>query len=261
MKKFILGILCGLIISGGIVYAASIFASDIDYDNSNSHLKKDNNQDVTNVQEAIDALYAKANSGGSSMPVICTFDSNNYVSQANKDNHLSEGTKYYCEVGDNIYDYFYVLTVNPNSVDLLLSHNLSNVNVNFQNAIEYFRSGNGTLLKNSWSNVINVDLPTIYSIVDNMYNKGNGWNSYDSSIREHCFATHTRDLNSSPWCNLTTNEPYMWMAGGDGYWTNDIVNDYSSAWYIHSSGMIDTMRFQYSLGIRPVITVLKSQLN
>lgn len=60
-KYTITTFILGLIISGGIVYAANIFASDIAYDNSKSHLKDSSNQDVTYVQDAVDALYTKVN--------------------------------------------------------------------------------------------------------------------------------------------------------------------------------------------------------
>ena len=54
-KKLVLGILIGTIISGTIVYAATITASNIAYNNSQSGLQ------ATNTQAAIDELKAKAN--------------------------------------------------------------------------------------------------------------------------------------------------------------------------------------------------------
>lgn len=53
----------GVILSGTVVYAAIYRAQDISYDNTNSNLVDDNNN-VTNVQDAIDVLYDKANKGG-----------------------------------------------------------------------------------------------------------------------------------------------------------------------------------------------------
>ena len=53
-KRFLLGILVGLLISGGSVYAASIISKDVSYDNSSSKLTS------TNVQGAIDELYKTA---------------------------------------------------------------------------------------------------------------------------------------------------------------------------------------------------------
>ena len=53
-KRFLLGILVGLLISSGSVYAASIISKDVSYDNSSSKLTS------TNVQGAIDELYKTA---------------------------------------------------------------------------------------------------------------------------------------------------------------------------------------------------------
>ena len=72
MKKIILGFILGIIITGTVVYAGSLIARDIDYDNTSSGLKDTNNQDVDNVQDAIDALYAKANTSNSDTLTINT---------------------------------------------------------------------------------------------------------------------------------------------------------------------------------------------
>ena len=61
MKKIIIGLVLGIILSGTIAYAGTMLARDVDYDNTNSQLKDANNQNVDNVQDAIDALYTKAN--------------------------------------------------------------------------------------------------------------------------------------------------------------------------------------------------------
>ena len=53
-KRFLLGMLVGLLISGGSVYAVSIISKDVSYDNSSSKLTS------TNVQGAIDELYKTA---------------------------------------------------------------------------------------------------------------------------------------------------------------------------------------------------------
>lgn len=60
-SKVVLAFIAGVILSGGIVYAATITASTISYDNTSSGLKKANGQDVTTAQEAIDVLTEKAN--------------------------------------------------------------------------------------------------------------------------------------------------------------------------------------------------------
>ena len=54
MKKYLIGILSGLIIAGGVgVVASNIMAANVTYDNSVSGLKDSNNQDVTTVQGAL----------------------------------------------------------------------------------------------------------------------------------------------------------------------------------------------------------------
>ena len=53
-KKIFIGILIGVLISGGSVYAASILSKDVSYDNSSSKLTS------TNVQGAIDEVYKTA---------------------------------------------------------------------------------------------------------------------------------------------------------------------------------------------------------
>ena len=64
MKKIIknplLTFILGLIISGTVVYAYVFYAQDISYDNSYSHLVDENDNNVTNVQDALDILYDKA---------------------------------------------------------------------------------------------------------------------------------------------------------------------------------------------------------
>ena len=57
-KKNIFVFLLGLIISSGIVYAASTMAKDVTYDNTNSDINADN------VQDAIEELYSKINLNG-----------------------------------------------------------------------------------------------------------------------------------------------------------------------------------------------------
>ncbi len=58
IKKNILGILIGIVIAGTIgVYAYTISASDVFYDNSTSGLE------ANNVKDALDTLYDKSNTG------------------------------------------------------------------------------------------------------------------------------------------------------------------------------------------------------
>lgn len=61
LKNRLFIFLLGVILSGSIVYAAVYRAQDISYDNTKSNLVNDNNQNITNVQDAIDSLYSIAN--------------------------------------------------------------------------------------------------------------------------------------------------------------------------------------------------------
>lgn len=61
-KQGIILFILGLILCGSVVYAGVFRAYDITYDNTSSNLVDDNNNDVTNIQDAIDVLYDKATS-------------------------------------------------------------------------------------------------------------------------------------------------------------------------------------------------------
>ena len=62
--KLIFAFILGICVTSGVVYAANLLASNIAYDNTNSGLKDSNNQDVTDVQTAIDVLYSKTANAG-----------------------------------------------------------------------------------------------------------------------------------------------------------------------------------------------------
>ena len=57
----IIAFVIGALVFGGVgVYAGSVAASNITYDNINSHMKDSNNNDVIDVQTALDVLYNRA---------------------------------------------------------------------------------------------------------------------------------------------------------------------------------------------------------
>ena len=60
-KKFIIGFILGIILSGSVVYASVFYGRDVSYDNTNSHLVDENNNNINNVQDAIDELYNMIN--------------------------------------------------------------------------------------------------------------------------------------------------------------------------------------------------------
>ena len=129
--KFILGAIAGLLVSGVGVYALTVTATQITYDNTQSGIQ------ATNVKDAIDKLYEKAESGGECPDgykciknickrakletlhtEICN-QSSNYCAKANysvgdtitygnqtvTDGVLTPGDAFDCDVnGDNIWD-------------------------------------------------------------------------------------------------------------------------------------------------------------
>ena len=66
-KNPIFTFILGASLFSGVVYAITLSSEDISYDNSRSHLKDSNNNDVDNVKDAIDILYTKANNGSISL--------------------------------------------------------------------------------------------------------------------------------------------------------------------------------------------------
>ena len=84
IKNPIFTFILGALIFGGIVgvSAYTIFANDIGYTPKDSTWKKSNGEDITNVKDAIDELYSKANTSknlerGS---INVTFNSSNWSS-------------------------------------------------------------------------------------------------------------------------------------------------------------------------------------
>lgn len=61
MKKIIFGIITGMILCGGLVYAASYLASDVTYK------PDDETWNVSNVKDALDSLYENAASNNGAM--------------------------------------------------------------------------------------------------------------------------------------------------------------------------------------------------
>ena len=64
MKKFILGAIVGILLCSGIVYAASYYAKDVQYE------PKDTSWEVSNVNEAINSLYENSKSNDSNEIIV-----------------------------------------------------------------------------------------------------------------------------------------------------------------------------------------------
>ena len=212
------------------VKAATMYASrDVIYDNSSSGTT------ASTVQEALDELYEKANSGsGEEEPIptsICTSTSGT-VSYA-------LGTSYTCNVGDGTIRTFYVLEDNGDSVSLIMNENLGNTVA--WNTSGYNTKGPVTALAyleeqtSSWT--VDVSLPTYKQI----YNVNN-----------------SNALTNTPWLyeNLSSNGPV-------GYWTSTPRSStLDTAWDVSWYGDLSDDDVDYTIiGVRPVITVSKSQLS
>ena len=138
--------------------------------------------------------------------------------------------------------------------------------------MKYFTSGSGVTYKNSWTNVIDISMPTAQAIADAA---NFGLTISDSGLTWWCLGDHKIDSqNNAPWCTNNNQSTYAWIFNhidgcsvegctddsdaGDYYWTSDIILNSKSARIVH--GYIGTTDVTYQLGLRPVITVLKDNL-
>jgi len=275
--KTILAFIIGIVISGGVVYASSILASTINYDNSRSGLKDNNDNDVEDVQTAIDVLYDKAINTSGVTKKVCK-----YISEGSFGQEEQIGAKYECDPGDGVKRNFYILEANNNKVDLIMENNISDTvgtlrTTTWKDAMKFFRTGAGASIKESWTNVIDIDLPKAQAIVD--ATERTNWLVGENTATWWCFGSKAQDSQSSPYCNSTTNAPYAWLfnhltdctltgcttdsgATAYGYWTRDLIYNTTNAWCVHGRGTLtrNTVTDDTYYGIRPVITVLKSNL-
>ena len=215
------------------VKAATMYASrDVIYDNSSSGTT------ASTVQEALDELYEKANNCGSTSS-ICTSTSGT-VSYA-------LGTEYTCDPGDGVERTFYVLKEKTDTVLLIMNQNLGDTvewNISGYNdegpvtALVYLESQTS-----NWT--VKATLPTGQQIANAVGNTS--WTSGGNSI----------SISSAPWLysNLSSNGPF-------GYWTSTPNSSRSDlAWYVGYSGRLYDSFVDNDNGVRPVITVSKSQLS
>ena len=186
------------------------------------------------------------------------------------------GAKYKCNLGDNVDRYFYILTVNSNNtVDLIMDTNLVS-NLSYSDAMNYLSSGVGSTYKTSWKNVYNIKLPDAVAIAravgNNSWTVSGSWfyfDKYNGSYGQTKVASAS-NLSNYRWLfNYTkgcTN--YGCDSGTDistmsnAYVTSSVSgSDYRVVDYrgiISSGPTSDTVS---RLNVRPVITVLKSNLN
>lgn len=261
--KLIVGIVIGLIISGVSVYAAILITAD-----------KVSYLDGT-VEDALDELYKKAEKI-TEIKKFCELKSGKSE---------TVGAKYECDLGDGVKRNFFILAINnDNSVNLIMEQNItqgtSKTTMSWNDAMKYFSDGEGVIYKNSWINVIDLDLPKAQDIA-NAVGRSN-WKAVDSGSTWWCFGSKTQDSQSFPNCNESTNSEYNWLynytrecigSGCDasasldsteayGYWTRDLTPNSANAWDVDRVGNLgsDAASNAARYGVRPVITILKSNL-
>jgi len=262
IKSRIFFFIIGALIFGSVgVLASTILARDIAYKN-------------TNVEDALDDLYAKA------PKKICELKSGtaNTVS-----------AKYECDPGDGVKRNFYILEVRDKEVKLIMEHNItegtSTTTMTWNNAMKYFRTGAGASTKSAWTNVVDVDLPIAQDIANAVGNTGwnmedknyDGWFYFDKNGSSYgqTQVANTSNLSNFRWlynytrgcsaygCDSATS---LGSTEAYGYWTRDIVAQAKDSsvrvWNVGRFGGLsnDAVSYDTYAGVRPVITVLKGQL-
>lgn len=264
MKKTVLGVMIGLLLGTGItVLAATLMANDVTYTPSNSKWK------VNNVGSALDDLYTNAKV---SLNKFCELKSGDA---------LTVGSMYECDPGDGVKRNFYVLEVRNNEVDLIMNRNLTDSigdrTISWINAVSFFEKGKaGYEVSQSWSNIISIDLPSAQQIANAV---NYDWNSYTSDPTWWCFASHKQDSQSVPYCNAESLKEYIWLfdysndctiygcsnsldsSYASGYWTKTLVKSKQYGWSVQRNGSLAGHFESTNRGVRPVITVLKSNLS
>ena len=281
IKNNLLGFIVGAVVFGSVgVFALTVASSSVSYDNSKSKLN------ATNLQDAIDELYSKK--------PTCMFEDNK-ICTLKSGTHMEIGALYDCEVGPSIHEDFYILAKENNVVRMLMEHNLTSdtVGITWMQARDIFndssiQNGVGTTAKETWTNVIDIDLPMAQDIANAVGNTG--WNMEDKNFNEWFYldkngnaygqvqVANANNLSNYRWLYNYTREckdcgcdAATSLGAGEayGYWTRDIVALNSDttypyrAWGVYRYGCLSTNPVSYdtSRGVRPVITILKSGLS
>lgn len=204
------------------------------------------------VEDSLNELYIKVNTKDTNSH-ICKFIDGTYGSFGNV------GSKYECEVGHNIKYNFYLLAKNNNSVKLIMDRNINSGTVTWNNAMKYFRVGEGLSIKNAWTNIIDIDLPEAQEIADAI--------NYDVIVTDNYIDSRYSISSDYAWLiNYTNNcTSFGCTEGNDattpGYWTRDLFFDKEWAYDVINGNFYNTNVGNTSgLGVRPVITVLTTNL-
>lgn len=257
-KNPIFTFIIGVIITGSISVFATIAASNITYKN-------------TNVEEALDDLYEKANSNDNDAFCILLSGTKNTV-----------GAKYACNPGDGIIRNFYLLAIDNNKAKLIMEQNLSDTvgspRMNYATALAFFETGAGVSTKNAWTNVDDVDLPSAQDIAnaggitgwdvttatrnDKSYFGANGYTDSDKGNRTPYVWLYNYTRGCSYYGACTNEYGDNDTSKSYGYWTKDMVyGSTDRAWGVIRTGALEPDgTSSQDDGVRPVITVLKSNL-
>ena len=259
-KWFVYLIIAVTFLSVGVLADDLIDAHSVLYAPNNSAFE------VDNVQDALDELYSKTK--GNSFCRNITGDKN------------TVGSKYECDPGDGVWRTFYVLKVNEDTIDMILSTNLPDTvqtvtiggEMTFPERLRlYFTSGAGATIKASWTNTLNVDVPKGQDIMDAVcvidsslsfcgteLAKSRGSADYNlpgCSSNFHVFGCESFDLVSS----LNQGNYWLYECGLD--WEYGWTYSNNLAWHVYN-GKIEHgySNTPSKVAIRPVITVSKNNL-
>ena len=238
LKVFVAIIITVVICISSSVYATiRIQASEIEYNG-------------TPVDQVLDDLYSKS-SGGIK---LCKFVDDTYGAQGNV------GSKYECKLGDGETRYFYILTVNnDNTVDLIMDSNLlendQEILLSWNQAGNYFLTGEGANYYNIWKNVATIKITSAATVI-----KVIGFTNWNKSSG-FCLEGNSVYINwsSSELCPSVANPKYVWLYGN--YWLSDLQSS-SWGWAMNTGGSSSARNITTDAvaPIRPVITVFKSSL-
>ena len=283
-NKFLLGLVIGILLGAGGVYASTYLASDITYRPS------DSNWNVNNVGAAIDDLYTKYNGGsenqGGSEPTPSGPSSTAKVCELKSGTALTVGSKYECDPGDGTKRNFFVLALDGDNAKLIMERNITDgtdqKKIDWNTAMAYFDTGAGKTYKDSWTNVISVGLPGAQDIANAVGNTSwdvttavqSNWFYLDPSngtygqtkvVSSSRLSDYRWLYNYTRACNSMGCDSATSLDTGetDGYWTSDLFsNDSTAAWNVarlsRLGGTLITNATVY--GVRPVITVYKTNL-
>lgn len=275
--KFIFGILIGIVISAGSVYAANVASSSISYNNSKSGLS------ATNLQDAIDETYNKVKNncpdGYACNKPICkratslhSSGSTTYGNLGTKGT-LAAGNAFDCDVnGDGVYNatnerFYYVIDLNKYVAVLIYYNNTAGGVANSSQSFSYgssSQSGPTSLISqlptnSQWKNTIlfneKRDITDEFGYVEKT---GFSYSGYAARILSYEEVENSCGSSSLSKCNYFLEN----TSTTSGYWLETGTEDSSSyIWTVYSSGSISDYSTSNKRGCRPAIEVSKTSIS